>query len=199
MYDQTHNWRPYFAWLFQAWKPGMLIEYGLGVGTGFLLDAGIPVVSVEIAVRPDHLVWWKRCLELYGDRGSWTPVLHEASLVFCDADAKASRGGHPLQDVGHGAELAGIVTRALVGRTPELIFVDPGTHIRGALVNLSLPRALVVAAHDTNYDPTVYGWNEVVAVDHVEVSFPLPKPGTTFWVHRSRQDLVEHLRAFPTP
>jgi hypothetical protein len=75
----------------------------------------------------------------------------------------------------------------------DIIFVDPGIHNRGDIVNLCFGKANIIAAHDTDRTgrviKNIYGYNIVeVPKNYTEIHFDSPYMGTTFWI---KDDFVD--------
>lgn len=185
---------PYMRRVFALRPVDSCLEFGLGEGTRALLDGCGQVTSLELASRPVHEEWFRRCLETYRRYRNWEPILHRCGEKLREADRIGEAGGYPIADRGYVAELTEVVDRVLGRRSYDLAFVDAGIHNRGDLVNLLFDRVPIIAAHDTNGLERHYGWDLVTPSEGYRRVRFTEGLGTTFWIHESERALLAGLR-----
>jgi hypothetical protein len=191
-----HN--PAFAQLFSLATIRNVVEFGLGDGTEYFLNNAEWVKSMEIASQRSGAaskLWIEKCREKYKTFSNWRPEFMVCDDLIEAADILALQQKiHPaMVDKSYLQSLAKLVDDTLSDKNYDLGFVDYGLHVRGDLVNLLIGRVPIVAAHDTNMTPEVYGWNIIKdRPDYLKVHY-YKGQGTTFWIHRDQRSLAEAL------
>lgn len=106
---------------------------------------------------------------------------------------------YPIMYTGHLQEYETIVSNLLEKNDFDVVFVDVGIHNRGDIVNIFLNKNIkVVFAHDTSRDANrilknIYGYNIVSNEDYKEIHFEDTYMGTTFWVLKSEEEIINHI------
>jgi hypothetical protein len=76
-----------------------------------------------------------------------------------------------------------ILDKALSYGPFDLAFVDYGIHLRADMVNMLFNKINIIAAHDTNVSPDIYGGNRIVIpLNYTKIVFNEEYLGTTFWI-----------------
>jgi len=182
-----------FGRLFNAVSIENMIEFGLGLGTKFFLERIPKLTSVEIVNQDQSDAWYLNCCELYKCYTHWTPVLVRGSAYLTQANILAMQSKNPsLYDKNYLLEIKELVL-TYTGKKYDLAFVDPGIHNRGDIVECLFNRVDIIAAHDTNSVPEIYGWNRIVMPgNYQKISFT-KGVGLTFWVNKERKDVINAL------
>lgn len=165
-YNSFNDWIPFMEGVIRDRGVKTVLEFGMGEGTQTLLDLCEKVVSVELQAIPELGEWYDKCHELYSENPGWKSYLYK-----CKDEMNS-------------------MTRLYCGNTikrikPDLVFVDPGVHFRGDLVNLCMQnRVKLIVAHDTKQgfaEDDIYGWNKIDPegyTSHTDNQIQ----GTTLWV-----------------
>lgn len=161
------DWQLFMQEQLEGKKVEKLLELGLGEGTKFLLTLSPKVYSIELACLPEHHEWFDRIEnELRGEEG-WKPYLYECEDKY-EVRVKTYVSGQ-------------------LGRIkPDVVFVDPGVHFRGDLVNLMMEKKVkYIFAHDTKqgFDDEsgdIYGWNKIEGKGYKRTDHE-DGEGTTLW------------------
>jgi len=188
----AQDWVQYFDRLFRTVEVENFLEFGLGVGTEFLCDHAENVTSVELSTGDYNLQWTNQTKEQLKDYKNWT--LHYVNIPdeIQKANQDAINNQYPLEDLSYLPVLEGLVVPFMEEREYDVIFVDPGIHNRGDIVNLAFGRAPIVACHDSDRTgrviPYVYGYNIVNVPDnYTEIHREDSYCGTTFWVDHTME------------
>ena len=133
-----------FEVLFQQYPVSKFLEFGLGAGTQFFLDRCSHVTSIELAWSNDRK-WFNRCQTGYRNYQNWDAQFFMLPETICAAekDIRADKGNA----VYHAAQLWEKDLEAVVKQfvridTYDLVFVDPGTHLRADIVNFLFDRGI---------------------------------------------------------
>lgn len=137
-----------------------VLEFGLGEGTGILVSIAESVHSVELLAYEENKDWFDEVTKKYSGSS------YSSELIECK-DKLTPKLKERLQKI--------------IDQGWDLIFVDPGVHFRGDLVNMSFGRAEIILAHDTNMTPELYGWNKIKVPSNYEQIGPMDGQGTTVW------------------
>lgn len=182
-----------FGRLFKAVSIQKMIEFGLGLGTKFFLDHMPELTSIEIVNQDQSDSWYQDCCALYKNYSNWRPVLVQGSFYLTQANNLALQSKNPsLYDKNYLLEIKQIVLAHTEGKY-DLAFVDPGIHNRCDIVQCLFNRVDIIAAHDTNSAPEIYGWNRIVTPQNYQKISFTKGVGLTFWVHKERKDVIREL------
>jgi hypothetical protein len=186
----AQDWVKYFKIIFENSKIENLLEFGLGDGTEFLLDNVSNVTSLEISVSQLNKDWFDKSVNKYKNY-KWNCVYIEADESIKKANEIAQATRYPIKYKDHIVELKKIVDQYTTENKYDLIFVDPGFHNRGDLVNLLFNKTNIIAAHDTSRDENrilknIYGYNIVkIPKNYTEYHFEDTYMGTTLWIEKN--------------
>ena len=170
----TQDWHHYFSEIFKMRNINSILEFGLGLGTGYELK--------------EYKNWKCDYIDLPDD--------------IKEADERAQKMLFPLGDLSYLKSLKKITDPYLSRKKYDIIFVDAGIHTRGDLVNLSFDKSKIIAAHDTSrmserVIQNIYGYNIVNVPDnYTEIYYGCTYMGTTMWIENSDSDLINHMRNF---
>lgn len=194
-YDFTpaQDWSSYFQKLFDTTEIKSILEFGLGLGTEFLCDNAKKVTSVELSVSDLNKDWTEKTKEKLKDYTNWSLHYIEVPPEIVQANQNAIDNQYPLEDTSYLPVLKELIDPFLKRKKYDLIFVDPGIHNRGDIVNLCFGKANIIAAHDTDRSgrviKNIYGYNIVdVPESYTEIHFDNPYMGTTFWIKNDFTD-----------
>ena len=189
-YNGAQDWVPYFNTIFNTVQIDSVLEFGLGAGTKFLCDYVKDVVSVELSLGDYNLEWTEKTKEQLKEYDNWklNYIQVPDEIIASNQDAIDNR--YPLKDTSYLPVLEGLVSEFLTQKEYDIIFIDPGIHNRGDIVNMAFGHAPIVAAHDTDRTgrvlENIYGYNIVTPPEnYVEIHKNELYCGTTFWVDSS--------------
>jgi len=171
-------------------------EFGLGAGTEYFLQHCLHVTSVELSYNDDNK-WFNRCKAGYHNYENWDAHFFALPENICSAE-RAIRAGEGATvygtNYGYLEDLQEVVHRFVPERAFDLVFVDPGIHLRADIVNVLFDRVKIIVVHDTNQLPDYYGWERInTPHNYKRVDFPT-RAGVVFFVHHTRGDIVRHLK-----
>jgi hypothetical protein len=198
----TQDWHFYFAEIFKNKKISSMLEFGLGVGTEYLLDNCEKVTSVELSAGDYNKEWHDQTVKKLKDYKNWDCVYVDLTQDIKDANQRAQKLRFPLEDTKYLKSLKSITDKFLENKKYDFIFVDAGIHTRGDLVNLSFDKADIIAAHDTSRKTyrvleNIYGYNIVnVPENYTEIHYECTYMGTTLWIKNDLPDLIELMKNF---
>jgi len=198
----TQDWHYYFSQIFDHQKVKSILEFGLGIGTRYLLDNCDNLISVELSKGDYNRDWYERTSEDLKEYSNWKCDYIDLPQDIKDADERAQKNLFPLSDVSYLKTLKEITDPYLKGEKYDLIFIDAGIHTRGDLVNLSFGNSDIIVAHDTSRSPqrviqNIYGYNIVeVPENYIELRYECTHMGTTLWINKSKEDLIERMKDF---
>lgn len=198
-FTSTQDWIKYFQVIVAESPTTALLELGLGDGTEFFLDNYKHVISLELSLGSYNKGWFDKCLNKYKDYTNWTPIYVDLPSSVHESNRLAVSNRHPINYDKHIIDLKNILTPVFNDNQFDTIFVDAGIHNRGELVNLCFNQANIIVAHDTSRDPNrilknIYGYNIVeVPNDYTEIHFEDTYMGTTVWVKKDLENLVNKL------
>ncbi len=186
-----------FRELLNIYPVTSFLEFGVGLGTKFFLDNCQHVTSIELVVKDRCsfvLPWYADCLDLFASYSNWSPSLHVFSNTVNRANQLAIEHIDPAyENTQYLNEINQFLDNLFLEKKFQIAFVDPGLHIRGDLVNALFGRVDIIAAHDTNFNSPVYGWYKVVTPpDYEKISY-FNGSGTTLWIKKDKQKLIECL------
>lgn len=192
-FTAAQDWNLYFQKLFDTIQVESILEFGLGVGTEFLCDNAKKVISVELSVSDLNKDWTEKTKEKLKDYTNWTLHYIEVPDEIIKSNQNAIDYKYPLKDTSYLPTLKSLINKFLSRKKYDIIFVDPGIHNRGDIVNLCFGKANIIAAHDTDRTgrviKNIYGYNIVkVPETYTEIHFDSPYMGTTFWIKNEFAD-----------
>lgn len=198
----AQDWVQYFDRLFQTVEIDNFLEFGLGVGTEFICDHAKNVTSVELSTGDYNLQWTNQTKEQLKDYKNWTLNYVQIPDEIQKSNQDAIDHQYPLEDLSYLPFLRDVVVPFMEERDYDVIFIDPGIHNRGDIVNFAFGHAPIIAAHDSDRTgrviPNVYGYNIVnVPENYTEIHRQDSYCGTTFWVDHTMEGsetLIEVLR-----
>jgi hypothetical protein len=198
----TQDWHYYFSEIFNLQKVNSILEFGLGVGTRYLLDNCQDLTSVELSKGEYNKEWYLRTKEDLKDYKNWKCDYIDLPEDIKEADERAQKLLFPLVDTSYLKSLKMVTDPYLDNKKYDIIFIDAGIHTRGDLVNLSFNKSDIIAAHDTSRNKerviqNIYGYNIVeVPENYVELYYGCTYMGTTIWIEKSKVDLLNHMKKF---
>lgn len=201
-FTPTQDWHYYFSKIFENEKIINMIEFGLGIGTPYLADNCQHLKSVELSLGSYNLGWYEKTQELMKNYKNWESEYIIVNDKISDANDRAQKLRFPLSDTKYLVDLEKIFNLSLGGLKYDFIFIDPGIHTRGDLVNMSFEKADIIAAHDTSRDhnrilQNVYGYNLVkVPLEYEEIHFEDTYMGTTLWIKKHKAQIIEILKNY---
>lgn len=166
------DWQPHLEEFILQKKNDIkvVLELGLGEGTDTFVKLADMVYSIELLHFPEHEGWFEKMQEKYKDVPNWKGYLHR-----CEKN-----------EITNG--VSGYLNLQVARIKPDFVFVDPGVHFRGDLVNLMMARGIrYIAAHDTRQgfsqeENDIYGWGKIKAEEYgYEVVINSEGQGTTLW------------------
>ena len=199
---QAQDWVPYFAKLFEYIEINSVLEFGLGLGTEFWCDYVSKVKSVELSVSDFNLEWTNKTKEKLKEYDNWECKYISLPQEIIESNQNAIDKKYPLDDIEYLPVLKDIVTPFMKEREYVIIFVDPGIHNRGDIVNFAFGHAPIIACHDSDRTgrviKNIYGYNIVnPPQNYTEIHKPERYCGTTFWVDKTlkgSEDVVNVIR-----
>ncbi|NGX30865.1 MAG: hypothetical protein K940chlam8_00219 [Chlamydiae bacterium] len=194
--DYTDHIR-HFHKLFKQKKISTFLEFGLGKGTEYFLQHCDHVISVELLCSDDRS-WFEYCQKKLINYPHWKGVFVQGSDVIAQADRLALEEIDPSSKVSYLDELRLTCDKILAQFSLddlELVFIDPGIHLRGDLVNIMLKKNIpIIAAHDTKVSEKVYGWNRIIVPSDYQAFKFVKGLGLTLWVRKDRLDVIQLLQ-----
>lgn len=191
----------HFAKLFKLTNVNAFLEFGVGEGTKFYLDHCVEVTSVEMLDKfkgNANLEYYMKCLQLFKFYKNWNPTLYRCTDAINRAVewAETQHKNPLLGDESYVLELKNLCDNIFHNKKYDVAFVDPGVIIRGSIVNELFDRVDIIAAHDTNYHPHIYGWAWIkTPPNYVKIHFS-EGSGTTFWIKSDLIDIVNGLKQY---
>jgi hypothetical protein len=175
------------------------LEFGLGRGTKFFLDNCDQVTSVELCTesrRSDIEPWYQKSRELFRHYSNWNASIHFFSNTFDLADQRAHEQFDPETfDSTYLTEINALCDQLFQNQHFDVAFVDPGTHIRGDIVNALFNRVDIIAAHDTACTlHRMFGYYKIKCPDNYVKLVSNYGSGITFWIKKDKKDLIETLK-----
>ena len=198
----TQDWHHYFSEIFKMRNINSILEFGLGLGTGYLLDHCEKLTSVELSKGDFNKSWYDKTKDELKEYKNWKCDYIDLPDDIKEADERAQKMLFPLGDLSYLKSLKKITDPYLSRKKYDIIFVDAGIHTRGDLVNLSFDKSKIIAAHDTSrmserVIQNIYGYNIVNVPDnYTEIYYGCTYMGTTMWIENSDSDLINHMRNF---
>ncbi|HSX11031.1 MAG TPA: hypothetical protein VLF94_04880 [Chlamydiales bacterium] len=188
-----------FHQLFQVQSVDNFLEFGMGRATHFFLKHCQNVTSIELVVesrRKDVEPWYEKCNHAFSIYTHWCPSMHVFSARFDIADQRAHEQLDPATiDNTYLLEIDQLCDQVFCDQHFDLVFVDPGTHIRGDIVNALFNRADIIAAHDTACTQhRMFGYYKVRCPDNYEEIVSKYGSGVTFWINREKKELINELK-----
>ena len=193
---EVQGWVPYLHRLFRFQKIGRMLEFGVGSGTGFLLDHCGHVVSMELTMPGYPWPWDNSCIERFKKRGNWTFIDRECGKGLVKADEECVHGQYPADNSPYIGEIDTLVAEALKKGPFDMIFVDPAAHARADFINQLFGKTDIIATHDTAVSAEFYGWDKIREPENYEKISPnLGGHGVIFWINKSKPDLIRFLKS----
>lgn len=193
-FDHVRAWNT----LFSIEKIENFLELAEGKATKFFLNNCDHVTSVSlitISTADQIFPIYYDNLDLFDKVPNWTPQLHIFSDLVDKANKQAYNGVNPeLVGEDYAEEISQFCEALTREAHYDAIFVDPRLVIRGDLVNALFNKADIIATHDTNFIPNIYGWNKLSPPDDYETIHFSYGSGTTFWIKKEKQELIQKLR-----
>lgn len=188
----AQDWAEHFEKLFNTLKINSILEFGLGIGTQFLCDNANLVTSVELSVGEYNKIWTEKTKETLKAYNNWELNYIEVPEEIRQSNQQAIEKKYPLEEDSYLFVLKRIVEPFIDKCNYDIIFVDPGIHNRGDIVNMCFNKSKILAAHDTsrsgNVIENIYGYNIVKCPsNYQEVHIQLGL-GTTFWINKDKVD-----------
>jgi hypothetical protein len=196
------DWHHYFQEIFKVKKINNLLEFGLGVGTEFLLENCGEVTSVELSLGSYNLEWYQQTKQKLKEYKNWEVFYIDLPDDIKNADSRAQNLKFPLENTEYLKTLKDIAENYINRKKYDFIFVDAGIHLRGDLVNMCFGKTDIIAAHDTSrvpyrVIPNVYGYNIVdVPENYTELYYECTYMGTTIWIRNEHSELIQTMKKF---
>ena len=186
-FTSAQDWVGYFDNIFKATEIEKILEFGLGLGTEFLCDNAKEVTSVELSTGDFNREWADKTQEQLKEYKNWKLHYIDIPEEIKKANFDAIQNQYPLKDISFLPVLKKIINPFLYKKEYDIIFIDPGIHNRGDIVNLCFGKAKIIAAHDSDRTgrviKNIYGYNIVeVPENYTEIHRNESYMGTTFWV-----------------
>lgn len=194
-FTATQDWAPFFQQIFSCVKITNFLEFGLGLGTKFLCDNCDHVTSVELSIGEFNKKWAEETKLNLKDYQNWTLNYIELPEELITANNCAIENKYPLNDLRYLTTLKNLILPILSAKNYDMIFVDPGIHNRGDIINLCFNFSDIIAAHDTDRTgriiPNIYGYNIVeVPNNYKEIHFNDTYCGTTIWLNKNNDNFL---------
>lgn len=195
--DPSSGYVKHFRQLFEKVDIHSLVEFGLGNGTQYFLDHCDKVTSCEILL-PHQSDGWFKAYQAYAMTNRWTHIQKVGSVYLEKADrlAQDEKTDPSLQDATYILELKDLCDELFTRNSFDIAFINPRIHLRGDLVNELFQRVPIIVAHDTSYGKREYGWYKVQTPSNYQKIVYKDGYGTTFWVHRDKQDVIFALQGY---
>jgi hypothetical protein len=192
-FTPAQDWVEYFDKIFKISEIEKILEFGLGLGTEFLCDNAKDVVSVELSTGDFNKEWADKTQEKLKEYTNWKLHYIDIPEEIHKSNTDAIQNQYPLEDTSYLPVLEKLITPFLNEKEYDIIFVDPGIHNRGDIVNLCFGKAKIIAAHDSDrigrITPNIYGYNIVeVPENYTEIHLNESYMGTTFWVDHTLEN-----------
>lgn len=188
----------YFRKIFEKVNIPSFLEFGLGNGTKYFLDHCEKVTSCEILLPSQSDGWFRHTFEMFSKANNWVPLLKNTTpgMQRADAMARDEKKDPALYDASYLLELKDLCDELFAVNSFDMVFVDPGIHCRGDLVNELFQRAAIIVAHDTGYGSKEYGWYKIQTPSNYEKITFMEGCGTTFWVRKDRTEVIHALQGY---
>lgn len=208
-----------FKKLFQLKKVKTFVEFGLGYPTKYFLDHSNKVISIDIITHGYGPGIMQKFLRVYSEYSNWIPISIFSGYLGCDyswAPYKhlASESIYKATSYQHAhhksyakiddfylVELGSFIKNLLKYNKTDVAFIGHAIFLRGDLVQLLFDQVPIIVAHNTlnrelgNVDD-IYGLIHVVCPQHYEeIYFPF-EGGTTAWVLKSEEKVIEELKKY---
>lgn len=187
-----------FAKLFQIQKIDSFLEFGVGEGTKYYLDHCGEVTSIELLGRAKigNIPYYEECLSLFSSYSNWFPILHICGRAIDEAVsiAEEQHVDPTSLNAHYMLEIHAICDDLFKNKSYDAAFVDSGVIVRGSIVNALFDRVDIIAAHDINALPNIYGWSWIQTPSNYEQIVFTEGSGTSFWIKKDRVDLIEQLK-----
>jgi len=195
----AQSYIPSFIEAYTRYNISKILEFGEGDGTRFFLDNSDFVCSVEVIAYSYHKEWLDKCSSMYKNEksnGKWMQVPFICSEELVNVDQMCQKGVQSDLTL-YTKELQLILEKALSYGPYDLAFVDYGIHLRADMVNMLFNKVSIIAAHDTNVSPNMYGWDRIVVPpNYSKITFMEEYLGTTFWVKNDTNLISGGLNGF---
>lgn len=172
-----------------------ILEFGCGYGSKYLLENCNHLTSYEITVKDrfNYIMPWfiKVNAQLKPKFSNWQLEMYVLNEKVNRANNIALEGKDPrLSDNQYLAEIRKFFNKICTDKLFDIIFIDPGIHIRADFVNEAFNRSDIIVVHDTNFNNLVYGWNRIkVPSNYTKIHFNYGS-GTSIWIKNDRQPLI---------
>jgi hypothetical protein len=157
-----------------------VLEYGCGAGTRHLCSLFQKCHSVEL-YHPSFLTrkWFDELTVQLHDVPNWDGRAVEVVSDICEIENEI-RNLHVYKerpyDANISAILSQIVEEDIRKYKPNVIFIDPGIHLRGEIGKLIMDNhwADMVVVHDYNWPDARYGYHLLKAPTDYALTIPVP-------------------------
>lgn len=134
------DWQGFYKEIVEFQRPIVVLEFGLGEGSFFLVENCEELYSLEIIVREEQLGWAEYV------RNNTNLSKHTIEEMLFETDEYS----YTLEK-----KIEQIVKRI----KPDFAFVDSGCHCRGEIVQFLMYLGVdTIMVHDTNFHSNEYGW-----------------------------------------
>jgi hypothetical protein len=212
------NHIPHFKKIFKLLKVKNFLEFGMGFSTKYFLDNCNKVISVEFITDGCGPEWIKKYLDLYKNYSNWIPIGYfsayqgdtnwvKAKYLASEALAKAgyyqtvNHKNYALINDFYLVELNSFIVNLLKSHKVDVAFADPGTSLRGDVVQLLFNKVPVIAAHNTHcrhigQKDDVFGYSRIITPENYEEIYI--SDGFTVWVIKNEKftTFIEQLKKY---
>lgn len=191
--DKTYNfgwaqcWHSTVAVIFEKVKIKNALEFGLGDGTEYLLDNVDYLLSVELSVSELNKDWTEKIQNLLKERNIWKLEYVECPQSIIDSNILIQKNQNQIDDKTYLKDLHVLIDGYLTEKKWDLVFVDPGIHHRGDIVNRCMEKDIdIILAHDTKF-PEIYGYSLISNDKYHKIEVKIHN-GTTIWINKNYQN-----------
>ncbi|KKP95811.1 MAG: hypothetical protein US13_C0002G0121 [candidate division TM6 bacterium GW2011_GWE2_36_25] len=189
-----------FDELFKLIPMPHLLELGCSKSSTYFAKNCKNLLTHELTVKDRFnfaMPWFlKANKDLKPNLLNWNLELYIFNESVNRANNIAIEGKNPeLFDKQYLNEIRNFFNKICTDNIFDIIFIDPGIHIRGDFVNEAFNRSDIIVAHDTNFNPHIYGWTKIKAPsNYTKIHFNYGS-GTSIWVKNERIELINELKA----
>jgi len=187
-FTPAQDWTNVFNKLFGLINTEKILEFGLGLGTEFLCDNSKHVTSVELSIGDYNKGWTELVKEKLKEYNNWTLHYIDLPEEIKQANQNAINYKYPLLELDYLKTLNKIIEPFFINDYYDIVFIDPGIHNRGDIINFCFGKSPIIAAHDTSKSgiiiENIYGYNIVVVPENYEEIHFDDGLGTTLWINK---------------
>ena len=164
-----------------------MLEFGCGDGSVMYTDLGINLTSVEVVVPGNDRGWFDKTsvrLDGRGWEGHYIEISEEAAAVEHHIRETFSACKRPWgADFDHPViESMAESIKPFMDQEWDLVLVDAALHLRAELAHLMWPSTKILAIHDANCAPSMYGWHLINGRFKHESKLEIRHNATCIWI-----------------